>query len=38
MCYLKPIVMIAIPVAVILFLVAVFGVALFCYSLNEMLE
>ncbi len=38
MCFLKPLVTIAISVAVILISSAVLGTALFCCSLNEMLD
>lgn len=38
MCFLKPLVIIGFPVAVILILSAVLGTASFCCALNEMLE
>ena len=38
MCFLKPLVIIAISFAVISILLAVFGVAVFQYALNVMLD
>ncbi len=38
MCFLKLLAIIAIPVAVICILIAVFGVAVFQYALNDMLD